>query len=368
MRLGDVLAELRGVAHVVGEHRAEELDRVVGLQIGSLVGDYGVGGGVGFVKAIAGELLQQVEDLIRLGRRNVVLLLAALDEGITLLGHLFRLLLAHGAAEQVGAAQRVASKQLRGLHHLLLINQDAVGLLGNLLQQWMLVFDRDLAVAALDEFRDEVHRAGPVERHERGDVLDGADLKLPAEVAHPARFQLEDAERVGLVQQVVSLGVVERQRVNGHFHTLGLAHHFAGVADDGKGLEPEEVHLQQAQFADGIHRILRDDGAVLVGLEREQIHQRLRADDDAGGVDGSVARDVLQHLRRLDQLVRHLFALVGRLEFRRLLERFIQRHLQVEGNHLRQPVALAVAKPHDPANVAHHGLGAHRAEGDDLGH
>ena len=45
-RFIDVLAQLGGVRHVVGHHRAEKFDRVIRLQIGGLIRDDGVGGGV----------------------------------------------------------------------------------------------------------------------------------------------------------------------------------------------------------------------------------------------------------------------------------------------------------------------------------
>ena len=69
-------------------------------------------------------------------------------------------------------------------------------------------------MAAADEIGDQVHRPGAVERDQRGDVLDGTDLKLAAQIAHPAGFQLENADGVGLVEQVVGRGVVQRQVVN----------------------------------------------------------------------------------------------------------------------------------------------------------
>ena len=149
----------------------------------------------------------------------------------------------------------------------------------------MLVFDLHFAVAALDEFGNQFHRAGPVQRHQRGDVFDGTDLEFPAQIAHPAGFQLEHAERFRLVQQVVGFRVVERQMVNVNLDAVRAFDHFAGVADDGERLQPEKIHLQQAEVADGIHRVLGDERAAVVLLEREQIHQRLVADDDAGGVD-----------------------------------------------------------------------------------
>ena len=131
---------------------------------------------------------------------------------------------------------------------------------------------------------------------------------------------------------------------------------------------PEKIHLQQAQVADRIHRVLRDERAVLVLLEREQIDQRLVADDHAGRVHGGVARQVFQHERGVDQLAGDFLGVVGGLEFGRLLQRLRQVHLQVGRDHLGEPIALAVAQPHHAAHVAHDRFGAHRAEGDDLRH
>jgi hypothetical protein len=50
-------------------------------------------------------------------------------ETVALRVHLRLDLLAHGAAQQVGFAERVAGQHLRDLHHLLLVDDDAVGLL-----------------------------------------------------------------------------------------------------------------------------------------------------------------------------------------------------------------------------------------------
>ena len=287
---------------------------------------------------------------------------------VALLGHFLDLLLAHRAPQQVRPAERVARQHLRRLHHLLLVNHDAVGLAADRLQQRMLVLDLDFPVAAPDEFGNQLHRPRPVQRNQRRDVLDGADLELAAQIAHPAGFQLEHAERVRLVQQVVGLRVVERQVVDRHLDAARLLDHLAGVANDRQRLEAQEIHLQQAQVAHRPHRVLGDDGAVFVLLERQQVHQRLVADDHARGVDRGVARQVFEDERRVDQFARDLLVLVGLLEFRRLLERLFQRHLQIERDHLRQPVALAVAQAHHPAHVAHDRFGAHRAEGDDLRH
>ena len=362
----DVLAQLGGVGHVVRHHGAQKFHRVIRLQIGGLIGDDGVGGGVRFVEAVAREFFQQIKNLVRFGRGNVVHLCATLHENFALFGHFLRLLFAHGAPQQIRAAERVARQHLRRLHDLFLVNQNAVGLPRNRFKQRMFVSDFHFAVAALDEFRNELHRAGPVKRHQRGDVFDGADLKFAAQIAHPAGFQLEHAERFGAVEQVVCFCVIQRQIVNRHFDVMRALDHFAGIANDGECLQPEKIHLQQAEIADGIHRVLRDERAAFVLLERQQIHQGLIADDDAGGVDAGVARDVFKDERGVDQFTGDLLGFVGLLEFRRLLERLRQIHFQVERNHFRQPVAIAIGQTHHAADVAHDTFRAHRAEGDDL--
>jgi hypothetical protein len=65
---------------------------------------------------------------------------------LTLLGHLLGLLLAHRAAQQVGRAQAVTGRHLRRLHHLLLVDHDAVGGGQHLLQAGVRI---DHALAAV---------------------------------------------------------------------------------------------------------------------------------------------------------------------------------------------------------------------------
>jgi len=60
--LADVLDDVLGLAGFGGEERGHELDWVVGFEPGGVVGEERVGGGVGFVEAVAGELGHLVED------------------------------------------------------------------------------------------------------------------------------------------------------------------------------------------------------------------------------------------------------------------------------------------------------------------
>ena len=168
--------------------------RIVRLQIRGDVRQIRVGGRVRLVEAVTGELLHQVEDLLDLLLRET-LLLRAFEEALALRGHFLGLLLAHGAAQDVGFAQRIAGQAVGDLHHLFLIDDDAVGFFQDLLQLRKIVGHLLAAVLAVDEIVDHaaLDRAGPVERVQRAQVLDARGLILAQDVAHAARFKLEHA-------------------------------------------------------------------------------------------------------------------------------------------------------------------------------
>ncbi|MNI49836.1 hypothetical protein D3C73_1044700 [compost metagenome] len=107
------------------------------------------------VEAVARELLHQVEQLDR-QVRVVALFLGALLEQFAVLGHFLGLFLAHGAAQQVGAAQRIAPDDLRDQHHLFLVDDDPVGAFQRAFQIVVEIVHRGAAVLAVDEV---VHHA-----------------------------------------------------------------------------------------------------------------------------------------------------------------------------------------------------------------
>ena len=164
-------AELVGQVEVAVHHRGHELDRVVGLEPGGLVADHGVGGGVRLVEAVVGELVEQVPDLVGLGAADAVGL-GALDEQRLLRVHLGLDLLAHRAAQEVGAAEGEARELAGDLHHLLLVDDDALGLVEDRVDRGVQAVALLAAVLDVAELRDVLHRAGAVERDQRDDVLD----------------------------------------------------------------------------------------------------------------------------------------------------------------------------------------------------
>ena len=291
------------------EHGGEELHRPVELQPGRPHGDDAVGRGVGLVERVGGESGHLVEDggghlcgdapADGAGNGHHAVLRQAVDEDLPFLGHDVVLFLGHGAANEVAAAVGVAGQVPHDLHHLLLVNHAAVGDAEDGLQQRVLVVDGLRMVFAPDIARNRLHRAGPVEGYGRDDVLEILRLHGGKEGAHAAAFQLEDAVRLSFGDHGVYAGVVQRDVLRAHVASR-LAHQVQRVADDGKGAQPQKVHLEQPEALDGAHRELgRDD--VVVALQGDVIRNRPVGDEHAGSVRAGVPGEAFQRAADVDE-------------------------------------------------------------------
>ncbi len=146
------------------------------------------------VEAVAGELLHQIEQLIRLRAGHAVLLCAGLED-IALACHLFRLLLSHRAPQQVCGTETVTADDLSDLHDLLLVHHDSVGRRQNRFHARIRILEALLPVLALDEIRNEFHRPGPEQCAERNDVFEAVGFRLLEQALHASGFELEYGRR-----------------------------------------------------------------------------------------------------------------------------------------------------------------------------
>ena len=208
--LGAEFGELVGIAHVERHRRRQELDRVIRLHIGGLIGQQRIRRRVRFVEAVFGEFGAGVEDHLGVGAADAALDRAG-DEAVALRRHLLAVLLAHGAAQDVGLAEAVAGEIARDLLHLLLIGDDAVGRLQDRLQLGMQIIGALVAELARAIGRDIRHRARPVERHQHDQILETVGAHVDQRPAHALTFNLEHADGFAARQHFVGLGVVERQ-------------------------------------------------------------------------------------------------------------------------------------------------------------
>ncbi len=233
---------VEGDAHV----GREKFGGVMRLHPGRLYGEQRVGGGVRFVEAVARELLHQIEDLVGLLRLDAILG-RAFGEDAAVLRHLLGLFLAHGAAQQVGAAERVAADDLRHLHHLLLIDHDAVGFLQHRGHARVGIDHVFLARFARAVGGNEVHRAGAVQRHQGDDVFEAVGLGVAQHALHAARFELEHGDGVALGHEFVALGVVQRNVFEFEVGAVGVVatDELRAQFQDGQCGQAEKVELHQ---------------------------------------------------------------------------------------------------------------------------
>ena len=361
-----VAGELVGVRQIQRHRGGEEGDGVVRLQPGRLVADQRIGGRVGFVEAVVGEALHQVEDLGGLLRRDAAAL-GAVAEDLALGFHLRADLLAHGAAQQVGGAEAVAGQVLRDLHDLFLIDHDAVGLGQDVHDRRMRRLPR-LAQLARAIGRDVRHRARAVERHGGDEVLEAGRAHLPKAVAHPLPFELEHAGRVALGEHGVGLGVVERDGRDVNLHALGFQDG-EGAFDHRQRLQAEEVELHQRGRFRVFHRVLcHQHRRARVAIQRDDLDQRLAADHHAGGMGRGVAEQAFDLKRDVHQ-ARDLFVAVAQfLQARFALDGLAECHGlgRVERDQRGNLVDLAIGHAEHAADVAHRRLRLQLAEGDDL--
>ncbi len=363
--------DLVGVVHVRGQHRRHERGRIMRLEPRRLVGHQGIRRRVRLVEAVARELLHQVEDV---GRDPFVdpAPERALEEDLALLGHLLGLFLAHRAPQQVRAAQGVVAQHLGNLHHLLLVQDDAVGRLQDRFQIRMRVLDLGPTVLAVDEVvhHARLQRPRPVERHQRDDLLEAVGLQTLDQILHPAGFQLEHRGGLVILQQAEGVRIIQRDRVQVHA-LLGI--HLADVldrpVDDGERTQAEEIELDQADRLDIVLVEVRHQrSAVVFAVQWREIGQRGGCDHHPARMLAGVAGQALELLREIDDRADLLVLVIQRLQVLALGQGLLQGHAQFERDQLGDPVDEAVAMAQHTPDIAHHGLRGHGPVGDDLRH
>ena len=367
--LAEVRGHLVGILALDGQQRGHEVPRVVRLQIGRLVRQQRVRCRMALVEAIPGEVLHQVEDPGCLFLPDAALHRAA-DEPFTLRLHDGGVLLAHRLAQHVPLAHREAPEVARNPHHLFLIGDDAVGVGEDRLELRHFVRNLHLPVLALDEIVDDAaaQRSGPVQRIQRDQIIEPLRLRLAQRLPHPGALELEHPQRLAVAEQLVRLRVVERdllqrQRLSGRFPDVR-----DGVVQQRQRAQAEEVHLEQADPFDLLHRPLRGDFVLLALVERYELGQWPRRNDDARGVHRGVASDAFQPARDANQFLHPFVPLIHLLERRALVHRPVERHVERGRNLLRHAIDVGVRHAERPTHIANRGARLHGAESDDLGH
>ena len=384
----DVLHDLVGVHGFEGEHRGHVLHGEIGFEVGGLVGDDGVAGGVAFVETVAGEFQDEVEDAFGVPFGNT-LFVGAFDEVLALGIDGVFLLFADRFDERVGGAQGHTTELVHDLHDLLLVDHDAVRLAGVFFDDRVHLRDGLATVFARVVVVDQLHRAGPVEGVGGDQVFEAVRAHGAQEAAHAVGFELEDGDGFAAAEEVEHTLVFEVQAVEVEgieartFAAVGVdgladgvgvqggEHQLASLFDDRQGAQAEEVHLEQADLFAGRAVPLGDEhvfvAALFVDGERQDFGERDIRDHHTRGVDAGVAGEAFELAGGVDPAADVGVAVVQLAQLGRLFEGVVEGDVELVADQAADFVDFGEGAVHHPADVADDGFGLEHVEGDDLG-
>ena len=90
---------------------------------------------------------------------------------------------------------------------------------------------------------------GPVERVQRGEIFQPRGLVAAQNIAHAGRFELEHAAGKAFAENLVGVGVVERQVFGHQLDAVVLLDQLQRVVDEGERGEAQKVHLEKRSFS-----------------------------------------------------------------------------------------------------------------------
>jgi len=161
-------------------------------------------------EAVGREFFNQLVQCFRFRLVDPMILMAAIHELDAIFFHHVFFLFAHRLAQTICFAQRETRELIGDLHHLFLIQNDAVSLLQNILQLRQFVADLGFSVFAVDEIVDHaaLNRPWAIQRVQRGQILNSRRLVAPQYVAHAVRFELENRRGVAAREKFVSVCII----------------------------------------------------------------------------------------------------------------------------------------------------------------
>ena len=287
------------------EQRGEVLDRMVRLQVRGLVREVAVADRVRLVERVVGERLDRVEDL--LAERPVVTLARRSRRRTSMrsLRDERAVLLPRRLPEVVGLLERVAGEPLRDAHQLLLVDHQPVRRARG--------SPRGRGAGTSTGLRPFLRSAyslcqfwaigpGPVQRDERGDVLERRRRQRAQQRADRPAFQLEHADRVAAAEHLERLRGRRAGRCRCRDGVPWCASTRSSVISSTSRLRrPRKSILSSPRsstpcisYCVTIGRLGEVAAGLGLALDRQVLGERLAGDDDRGGVDAVLAPQALE--------------------------------------------------------------------------
>ena len=275
---------------------------------GRVISQQRISGRVRLVKAVTRELLHQVKHFVGFFFRQAVNA-GTLAKYFAVGRHLFFIFFTHCTAQHVGSTERVTTQNLRGLHHLFLVNHDAVGFFQHRLDAWVRVFRHLFALFTGNVGRNQVHRTRSVQRIHRNQIFQAIGPGVFEHSLHADTFKLENSFGFTFCKQPVNPRIVERQVLKLEVFLRWMACHdeLSGNLQNGQRSQPQKVELDEANrlhivFVKLAHR----RAAAGLQVQGAKISQLAWCDQHPSGVHANVARQAFKLAGQCQQRV-HVF-------------------------------------------------------------
>ena len=249
------LRYLTDIRETTRHQRCHIFSGIMGFQIGCLISDPRITGGVRFVESIRSKFLPVAPDLLQ--DLRIVSVLRALLEKLRL--HrvddgLF--LLTHGLTQGITLTTSEVGQLTGEQHHLLLIDRDAVGVLQVLLHAGDIILDTRRVFLTGDELGDVIHRSRAIEGIHSDEVFEDRRMKLLQIFLHSRRLKLERSDGTTLLIELIGQVVVNRDVVKVYLLSRCLLDHLHRLFQLREGFQAEEVHLDKTSRLDDVAVVL----------------------------------------------------------------------------------------------------------------
>ena len=301
----------------------------------------------------------------------------AVDEFRPVLFDLFFALFRDCRAQIIRFSWRITSQLHGSQHDLLLIDGMPVGFLEDRFKLFVLVAYRHFAFHVGNVIWDNFHWSWAIERHHGDHMLNRLRLHLNQVARHPATFQLKQTSCMPFTNVVVNFYIINWYIAQRQMDAVPLLNILASLCHNGQRGQPQKIHLEQPQFVDTSHVILRHrlDGQfiTLAGrtMQRQVFSQRQVADDHTSCVGSNVSNTAFHATGNIDQPFVLLIGFVQVLQLGSGFQRLDQRHIFPLNRRWHQfchPVNLHQGDVHHTSDIPDSSARSHGSKGNNLRH
>ena len=244
------------------------------------------------------------------------------------------------------------------------------------LQDWLqlraIIVDGVWAVLAADVLGNKIHRAWAVQGNSGNYILQAMWLQFFHESFHSAALQLEHTVCTSGSKRIQHFLVVIIYFLHIKGYAVIFLYIFYCVVDYSQGSKTKEIHFQKAQFFQGSHDKLGDDGSVLRARKGHVFGNIFLADYNSGSVHGSMSWKTFQTFSHVNQMMHIRLLVVCFFQFRVYFHGFVdcdKLHIRYFGrNHFRNGIYLGIWHIEDTAYITDNTAGCQSTKCNNLNH